>query len=112
VFSLSETYSEENDGSRRRYYTPAEISLHNAPNDCWLSWLGSVYDLTGVISKHIEGTAYSSNAEQMQDEAVKPFVEAGGTDISNWFDEYTSKVKRSCHQGALLILQIAENKTT
>jgi cytochrome b involved in lipid metabolism len=34
------------------YYTPAQVALHNSPEDCWVSWLGCVYNLTDVIKNH------------------------------------------------------------
>ena len=37
----------------QRYFTPEEIELHNAPEDCWLSWLGHVYDLTPLIQENV-----------------------------------------------------------
>lgn len=36
--------------SEEKYFTPAEVELHNAPEDCWLSWLGNVYDLSPLTS--------------------------------------------------------------
>ena len=36
-------------GTIRRYYTPYEVAQHNTPDDCWVSFLGSVYDLTRLI---------------------------------------------------------------
>ncbi len=33
----------------RRYYTPYEVAKHNTPHDCWVSFLGGVYDLTSII---------------------------------------------------------------
>jgi cytochrome b involved in lipid metabolism len=32
-----------------KYYLPSQVELHNAPEDCWLSWHGFVYDLTSLI---------------------------------------------------------------
>ena len=34
------------------YFTPAQVAQHNSPEDCWLSWLGSVYNLTNVIQEN------------------------------------------------------------
>lgn len=36
-------------GTIRRYYTPYEIAQHNTPEDIWVSFLGSVFDLTRLI---------------------------------------------------------------
>ena len=38
-----------------RYFTPAEVELHNAPTDLWLSWLGHVYDLTKLAEEYKGG---------------------------------------------------------
>eukprot|EP00955_Chlamydomonas_euryale_P080064 363374-Chlamydomonas_euryale.AAC.7 len=33
----------------RRYYTPYEVAKHNLPDDCWVSFLGGVYDITKLL---------------------------------------------------------------
>lgn len=38
--------------ARPRYFTPAEVSAHNAPSDCWVSFLGKVYDLTPLCKEN------------------------------------------------------------
>ena len=38
--------------SRPRYYTPKEVAAHNAPGDCWVSYLGKVYNLTSLCKEH------------------------------------------------------------
>ncbi|PRP88786.1 hypothetical protein PROFUN_00254 [Planoprotostelium fungivorum] len=58
----------------RRYYTPAEVSIHNHEQDCWASWLGKVYNLTSLIAQFEEVNA------------VKPLISAAGRDISDWFE--------------------------
>ena len=35
--------------ARRRYYTPSEVSEHSAPQDCWVSILGEVFDITPLV---------------------------------------------------------------
>ena len=35
-----------------KYFTPAEVELHNGPDDLWVSWLGHVYDLTPLSLQH------------------------------------------------------------
>lgn len=37
---------------QRRYFTPAEVAQHNVPEDLWVSYLGSVYDLTPLARKY------------------------------------------------------------
>ena len=34
----------------RRYYTPEEVSLHQAADDCWVSFFHGVYDLTKLLA--------------------------------------------------------------
>uniref|UniRef100_A0A8C9KR47 Cytochrome b5 domain-containing protein 1 n=1 Tax=Panthera tigris altaica TaxID=74533 RepID=A0A8C9KR47_PANTA len=36
----------------RRYFTPAEVAQHNRPEDLWVSYLGSVYDLTPLAQEY------------------------------------------------------------
>mmetsp|Transcript_16506 Transcript_16506/g.35887 ORF Transcript_16506/g.35887 Transcript_16506/m.35887 type:complete len:227 (-) Transcript_16506:311-991(-) len=65
---------------KTRYFTPHEVSMHSAPDDCWVSFLGGVYDLTKFIKLN-EGPL------------VQPFVRNAGQDISHWFDKETSDIK-------------------
>nr|KAF6295427.1 cytochrome b5 domain containing 1 [Myotis myotis] len=65
---------------RRRYFTPVEVAQHNQPDDLWVSYLGSVYDLTPLAQKH------------KGDLLLKPIVEVAGQDISHWFDPKTKDV--------------------
>ncbi|KAJ3332581.1 Cytochrome b5 domain-containing protein 1 [Blyttiomyces sp. JEL0837] len=64
-----------------RYYTPAEVELHNAPHDIWMSWLGYVYDLS-VLFDDKEG-----------DPLLAPILKNAGKDISHWFDRRTGDLK-------------------
>jgi hypothetical protein len=45
-----------------RFYTPAEVELHNAPTDLWLSWLGNVYDLTVLAEEKKGNSKISTNS--------------------------------------------------
>ena len=38
--------------SRPSYYTPSEVAAHNSETDCWVSYLGKVYDLTQLCKEH------------------------------------------------------------
>ena len=67
-------------GKRRRYYTPAEVALHNCAEDCWVSIFNQVYDLTELIAKN-------------RGPLAQPLVQAAGGDISHWFDESTRDVR-------------------
>jgi cytochrome b involved in lipid metabolism len=54
------------------YYTPAQVASHAVAADCWLSLLGKVIDVTGVVrSEHPE--------------LVQSIVAAAGCDVSHWF---------------------------
>ena len=61
----------------RKFYTPEEVSKHCTADDCWVSFNNEVYDLTLLIQKNIHL------------ETSKPLINAAGTDISHWLDEYT-----------------------
>ena len=76
----------------RRYYTPYEVSMHNSESNCWISWLGKVYDLTPLIKKYQQGTTIHQFLLTLLDETVGPIVKAAGTDISSWFDADTGDV--------------------
>ena len=39
-------------GTKRRYYTPAEVATHNKGKDCWVSIFGRVFELTDIIAKN------------------------------------------------------------
>ena len=67
--------------SRTRYFTPSEVAVHNAPEDCWLSYLGHVYDLTPLCSEHAGSVL------------LKPILMHAGKDISHWFDPSTKDVR-------------------
>ena len=64
----------------RRFYTPAEVSLHNSASDCWLSFFHEVYDLSALI-------------QSSPSDLCDPIVRAAGTDISHWFDPVTREPK-------------------
>ncbi|KAI8819898.1 uncharacterized protein EV422DRAFT_497250 [Fimicolochytrium jonesii] len=64
-----------------RYFTPAEVEQHNGPEDCWLSWLGYVYDLTALVD------------ERKGDPLLSPILKNAGKDISHWFDSATGDLK-------------------
>ncbi|XP_077991475.1 cytochrome b5 domain-containing protein 1-like [Glandiceps talaboti] len=59
---------------RPKYYTPSEVAVHNTLKDCWVSFLGKVYDLTPLCEKY------------QGDVLLKPIVASAGKDISHWFD--------------------------
>nr|CAD7398900.1 unnamed protein product [Timema poppensis] len=66
----------------RRYYTPAEVVVHNTPNDLWVSFLGRVLDLTSLAQEY-DGT-----------QEIKPILAHAGKDISHWFDPRTGESEK------------------
>ncbi|EKX41785.1 hypothetical protein GUITHDRAFT_88327 [Guillardia theta CCMP2712] len=75
----------------RTYFTPNEVASHNSSqNDCWVSFLGRVYNLTDLI---LENKGWYEDAEKRRRMTVKlagaliqPIADAAGKDISHWFD--------------------------
>ncbi|CAH0555354.1 unnamed protein product [Brassicogethes aeneus] len=68
-----------------RYYGPFEVVVHNSPRDCWVSFLGKVYNITPLI------TIYS------RDPCIKPLLAMAGKDISHWFDEKAGDIQHYIH---------------
>ena len=67
---------------QRTYLTPNEVAQHSSPHeDCWVSFLGRVYNLTPLIQDN-------------RGELVQPIADSAGKDISHWFDLRTGDVKR------------------
>jgi cytochrome b involved in lipid metabolism len=55
------------------YFLPDEVAIHNKAEDCWLSCLGGVYDLTEYVTR----TSRSLISKYL--------VAHGGKDVSHWF---------------------------
>ena len=70
---------------RPRYFTPSEVAAHNTPDDCWVSYLGCVRDLTPLCAEHAGSVL------------LKPILAHAGKDISHWFDPVTKDV-RNLHE--------------
>ncbi|CAH8499927.1 unnamed protein product [Heterobilharzia americana] len=68
-------------GNEKRYFTPNDILLHNSPEDCWVSFLGRVFDITLVCAKN-KGSVL-----------LQPILAQAGKDISHWFDAKTGEVR-------------------
>ena len=66
----------------RRYYTPAEVKVHNNADDCWVTFFNQVYDLTPLIQDN-----YGALCE--------PIIKAAGSDITHWFDPKSNEVSKS-----------------
>ena len=56
-----------------------QVAAHSAPDDCWVSFHGDIYDITKLISEN-EGPL------------VQPLLKHAGSDISHWFDEVDGDV--------------------
>ncbi|KAJ3357506.1 Cytochrome b5 domain-containing protein 1 [Allomyces javanicus] len=70
------------DAPKAAYFTPAEVARHNTVDDLWVSWLGTVYNLTPL-------------AKQFQDDArLLPLRRNAGRDISHWFDASTGDLRQ------------------
>uniref|UniRef100_A0A1B6KHP1 Cytochrome b5 domain-containing protein 1 n=1 Tax=Graphocephala atropunctata TaxID=36148 RepID=A0A1B6KHP1_9HEMI len=67
------------------YFTPKEVVIHNTPEDCWVSFLGIVRDLTPLVEQY-EGTR-----------EIKPILAYAGKDISHWFDPRTGDIVHRIH---------------
>lgn len=66
---------------RSSYYTSKEVEYHNTHDDCWVSLLGKVFDLTSLIKEHIHSPL------------IDPIIKYSGEDISHWFDAKTGDVR-------------------
>jgi hypothetical protein len=67
-------------GYRRRFLTPKEVSVHHTEDDCWVSAMGCVLDLTPLVAAH-------------RGALTEPIVRAAGTDITHWFDQASGDIK-------------------
>ena len=64
--------------SRPRYYTPKEVAAHNAPGDCWVSYLGKVYDLTSLCKEHTGEQGKSVTLYMLKDSEITSHVHGFG----------------------------------
>lgn len=67
------------------YIAPFEVVVHNKPYDCWVSFIGKVFNVTPVIQQY------------ENDVCIKPLLAHAGKDISNWFDERTGEIMHYVH---------------
>lgn len=75
----------EKEGKPWPIFAPFEVVIHNKPNDCWVSLLGKVLDITPLIK------------EYAGDKCIKPLLAMAGKDISHWFDERTGDIQHYIH---------------
>ena len=64
-----------------RYILQSELSQHNTAEDCWVSFLDHVWDLTKLIK------------ENKNNIGILPIIRAAGTDISHWFNPDTKNIR-------------------
>lgn len=64
-----------------QYILPSEVALHNTSQDCWVSFLDHVWDLTDLVK------------DRSNDPLVLPLIKAAGTDISHWFNPQTKDIR-------------------
>ncbi|CAL7950757.1 unnamed protein product [Xylocopa violacea] len=67
------------------YFLPEEVAVHNARFDCWVSYLGGVYDLTDLC------VTWADRKE------IKPILAYAGKDISHWFDHEKNDIRYRVH---------------
>ncbi|KAJ1342030.1 hypothetical protein BSLG_003435 [Batrachochytrium salamandrivorans] len=72
-------------GTLDRYFTPDEVMLHDSSDDCWVSFLGLVYDLTRLVT------------ENQGSPLLLPILKNAGKDISHWFDRISGDIKTHVH---------------
>ncbi|KAF5306966.1 hypothetical protein FQR65_LT07188 [Abscondita terminalis] len=79
-------------GHTKHHIAPFEVVVHNKPQDCWVSLLGKVLNVTSLIEEFKE---YGN---------VRPILEQAGKDLSHWFNEYTNDIAHYVHPltGALI----------
>ncbi|XP_057335651.1 cytochrome b5 domain-containing protein 1 [Microplitis mediator] len=71
----------ERDEKNLEYFLPSEVVVHNKPEDCWVSYLGRVYNLTDLCK------SWKDRPE------IKPILLFAGKDISHWFDDSTGDIR-------------------
>jgi hypothetical protein len=67
--------------SKNKWILPSEVLAHNNSEDCWVSFLDQVWDLTRLVKGH------------GNDEEYLPIIKAAGTDISHWFNPATKNIR-------------------
>ncbi|KAJ8676107.1 hypothetical protein QAD02_011893 [Eretmocerus hayati] len=78
---MPDSQSSSGQSTEEEYFLPTELVLHNKPDDCWVSCLGGVYDLTEYVTKNADSPI------------SKYLVAHGGKDVSHWFE---SSVRSGC----------------
>ncbi len=82
---------------KRRYYTPTDVSVHNTPNDCWISFFNEIMDLTELIQKNIQCKKILKTNKSFKFQKASlcdPIIESAGKDITFWFDKETKEPRQ------------------
>ncbi|KAJ1328329.1 hypothetical protein BSLG_010061 [Batrachochytrium salamandrivorans] len=102
-------------GTLDRYFTPDEVMLHDSSDDCWVSFLGLVYDLTRLVTENQDAlnvntpdfidalsprgcivlTAFANDMPCSP--LLLPILKNAGKDISHWFDRISGDIKTHVH---------------
>lgn len=69
------------DNSGLKWILPSEVAMHNTGEDCWVSFLDYVWDLTNLVQAN------------KNEPGVLPIIKAAGTDISHWFNPHTKSIR-------------------
>lgn len=72
-------------GKNWPFYAPFEVVIHNKPEDCWVSYLGKVCDITSLIKKY------------ENEKCIRPLLAMAGKDISHWFNKRTGDIRYYIH---------------
>ncbi|KAF5298195.1 hypothetical protein FQA39_LY02619 [Lamprigera yunnana] len=72
-------------GNAKHFIAPFEVVIHNKPNDCWVSILGKVLNITPLI------------VEFKDSNSIRPLIAYAGKDISHWFDRRTREINHRVH---------------
>ncbi|CAG9771632.1 unnamed protein product [Ceutorhynchus assimilis] len=68
-----------------KIYAPFEVVIHNTEYDCWVSFLGKVFNITPLLRQY------------KGQKCIKPLLAMAGKDISHWFDEKTGDIQHYIH---------------
>jgi cytochrome b involved in lipid metabolism len=81
------------------FVSTAELLVHNTLNDCWVAYLGKVYDITDFLPKHTGSSEaiipYCGSSEEFE----KAFTQKHGTRMVQGL------VSQGIYKGELAVLQ-------
>ncbi|KAK2960611.1 putative cytochrome b5 [Blattamonas nauphoetae] len=82
AFHLPDYESDASVADLPRYFHANDVAQHNSTNDCWVSFLGKVYNITPLLEEYKNDT-----------QVVNAFLNAAGRDISHWFNPKTGEFR-------------------